>query len=427
MIRSKVSFAVCLLVWAASAAAQVTVELPLEGWYRPGRYMPVRITVADTAGAAEEQLILRGAGAVSTSLYVQGGRGAAMVPWMAAERLGEAAYRWRGRDVPLELPLRVMDSQQRLVGLTGTDRAAARGLFPHHNVLTVWLDPARPIAPPAAAWTVLDGVLLDSAAAGRIDEPALQTLLSAGTTVAVAADNPPHRGWPWQREGGLWVLRPQIAGPADGMANPAVYTPVGSWSPGAPASLRRRAAFLGLIVCLLVLGACLLRPRAAVLALLGVSAAATAGIGLWAARQTPVVWQGGDVLVYPDGPAQRDTWRYYAALRPTRAGVEWESLTWPIFAGRLQARMADMLLRCDESGRPIEFTFDVKSGMKLAMLTRTVAPAAAAEQAQTPVTSPLHPLVRGIYLRPGLAVAGQRPAAWPAWPTIVCTTRPSSP
>lgn len=424
MIRSNVSFAVCLLVWAASAAAQVTVDLPLEGWYRPGRYMPVRITIADPSAAAREELVLRGQGVISTSLAVANGKTLSIVPWLPLEAVSAPTYRWRGSDVPLNVPLRALENQQRLVGVASADAAAASGLFPDQQVVTVPLDQARPIPGPAMAWQTLDGVLLDAAAAGRLDELTMTQLASAGTVIAVTGQ-PPHSRWPWRREGRLWVLRPGIAGPTGATYNASAYRPVGGWVPGSPDATRRQIVFLGVIVSILLLGASLLRHRAAALAVVGVSVVAAAGIAWWSGRQAVVLEQIGEVRVYGDGSMQLDAWRYFAALRPTRTAVDWDRWMRPVLAGRAHAERANIVLRCDESTGPGEISFDLEPGMKLAFLWRMIDRPSTRPPTTMPVTSPLAVLVREQYLRPGLEIAGEAPPEYVDWPTVVCTTRPS--
>src|SRR5947208_11709610 len=67
-----------------NAAAPVDVSFPLEGHYREGRYMPVRVGVVD---AGTGTVTLTADGALATDLPVSAGRTDVVVPWLALREL----------------------------------------------------------------------------------------------------------------------------------------------------------------------------------------------------------------------------------------------------------------------------------------------------------------------------------------------------
>jgi len=107
----------CVLIWAQAALAQV--KLPLEGFFRPGRCMPVWVEPSDSP------LELRADGAVATE--VSAGRGG-VVPLLV---LGHQPGPMNG------IALRALSSDQRLVGLIGGDDGIASRLFPGQAIVSV--------------------------------------------------------------------------------------------------------------------------------------------------------------------------------------------------------------------------------------------------------------------------------------------------
>src|SRR5271170_2660479 len=72
-------------LFAAPAAAELTVSLPLGGYYHIGRYMPVRIS-GDTAASGVVKLT--GPDAMETKVPLDSGHVDVVVPWLV---LGEQA------------------------------------------------------------------------------------------------------------------------------------------------------------------------------------------------------------------------------------------------------------------------------------------------------------------------------------------------
>src|SRR5436309_13582927 len=71
-------FAFCLLTFPSLGDDAVT--LPLQGYYHPGKYMPIHVAISPNPGDSEVRLV--SPGAVGTFIVFEGGRIDATVPWL---------------------------------------------------------------------------------------------------------------------------------------------------------------------------------------------------------------------------------------------------------------------------------------------------------------------------------------------------------
>jgi len=241
--RSRAGVGLALLTYllvTPFVRADVTISLPLEGHYRPGRYMPVRVAIGNDGGA----ITLSAAGAVPTELEASANRDA-IVPWLAVTAaLRDPRWISAGSGShSIRLPLRVLDENEELVGVAGEDPGAARSVFPAKTIVPIALDLSQPRPGPAEAWEALDALVLSEAAFVRLKKAQWQTFAAAGTAVVVRSAHVPADGWPWRKVGDYWVLWRQPVGP-DSLLEPDVYLPTYGWERGWPASFRRQAIFV---------------------------------------------------------------------------------------------------------------------------------------------------------------------------------------
>ena len=437
--RLLVSAALLLLCCCADAAAQVQVSFPLQGHYRPGKYLPVRIT-ADASVTGP--VVLRAAGAVRLSVETRPGGTDVVVPWLAASDVRDVTWSTPGGASgavtgPVDAPLAPLEPRQVLVGAAGTSIAAAVEaatplLFPGQGIVPVPLPGTPPLRGDARAWEALDVIAFDDSPG----EAALADLLGAGISVVVRTERPPPAGdWPWRGGPGRWFISFTHYGPA-GVIVPEAYEPVSGWNPGWPAPLRRRVALLAVVFCILALGASLWRPtRRGVLATFAVAVAAACGFAVWAARQPHVREAVSGVTVRDERTTQRDRWTYARPLRSGDVWLEWDRYGKPVFASPRHFRGADLELRCAAGGRPLGYSWRAGAHTTLAFLSRGPGPPSPPyDPAQWAAsTSPLRDFARQGYAGSGDAVLGDPTVEMPPpdadrvehWPDVVVVRRPS--
>ncbi|HZK82547.1 MAG TPA: hypothetical protein VFC46_15800, partial [Humisphaera sp.] len=190
-------------------AADATLTLPLQGYYRPGHYMPVRVSArCDSPGAV---FSLRATNALTTQIKADGDTIDATVPWLSIRTIRDVNWSLGPADHPIELPLHPLEDDERLIGYAGADADALAPSFPGKKLIRVELNVADPLPGDVTAWESLDGIVLDSSAAGRLYESTVSALLSAGTTIAIRQSQKPGGGWPWKRQGAYWIMRAGVA------------------------------------------------------------------------------------------------------------------------------------------------------------------------------------------------------------------------
>jgi hypothetical protein len=398
-----VVFAIC-----PCCRAEVDVTFPLRGYYRIGKYMPVRV---ETDIAGDTPLVLRAEGAVTVSIDGSPAGIHTVVPLLAAETLRDVTWQVGGPgggEGRVTQTLTPLDPGQVLVGVIGADVAegvaAAAPLFPGKTVVPVPLAyPAPFLGPPfndLAAWEALDAVVFGEPQASTLTG----RLFEHGIAVVVARRDPGDR-FAWQRGPKGWSVSVATVGPSAAV-NPDAYDPVAAWRAGWPPGLRRQAVLLAGVFCILALAATLARPRGLSAALLVVLCAAAAFVFLqWGARRPTVCRAGGSVVVGSPSAVQDDRWTYVRPLRDGRVSEDWPAT--PVFASPHHLRASDMVLHCGASGRPVRFTWRGGAGTTMAFLSRRFAPPPRPGGAAQPApVSPLRELLPAGYLGPGVVLEG---------------------
>jgi len=410
------------VAWAASSAAQVSVSLPLNGYYRPGKYMPVRVSAAFADAPAGDAITLSGNGIVPTVLPLSGGRAEAVVPVLALTPTAGPLLWARGNSSPQPAgrALRPIDEGERLVGVASGEPPPLEAMFPEQAAVSVALDRHRPLPGAAEAWGSLDEVCLDELPAGL----PIGELLAGGMAVAVRSSRAPDSRWRWRRDGDWWTLRPQLLGPRTCLTE-AAYLPTYSWAAGRPAWFRRQVVAFAVLFCIAILAALLWRSRWSLAVIALACAASAAGVTWWSRRQSPLLRQGGSILVISPSMQQQDRWTYLTTPSPTNAVLPVEGVTWPVLAGAHQAQELHLSLRCAPDGGPDHLAVELAADHRVAFLSRNVSPTARKEIPANQAASPLAALVRNVYLTSGTARWGQLAAGEDAesWPTIIIESR----
>jgi hypothetical protein len=410
---------VALLALPAWGKADLSISLPLGPYYRPGKYIPVRMTAtvlepsdawavvaADNVSSKPTDLSV---GAMRTSINLRQGPVDAVVPWLV---LNARAKRPRLfiEDSPefVQGPeLRRLGDSERMVGWTTPDEPFARKLLKNApKIIPVLLDPAQPIRGHAVAWEMLDAIILDATSATRLDQGQLASLLACGVSVAVKSHDPPFPTWPWKQMGDYSVLQYDPAGPTTAGFHEAAYLPVADWQAGWSWPFRRRVLILAGICCVLILGLVLWRPPLAPLWVVLLVSVMLYGIEKWWSMQLAIQQAAGEIVVLDKGLTQTDGLTYQTSTAPRQATLHWSDVMHPLASDDIW-----MSLNCDPRGFPTEFFTRIPANRKVAYLSRTVGPRGPRTPPGMPVTSPLASLADAVYLQDGGKIAGQLPGA----------------
>jgi hypothetical protein len=401
-VRALVAIAILLI--ATPLRAETALRLPLDGYFRPGRCMPVMIQTNSSG------LTLNGDGIVPTE--VAAGR-SGVVPVLVLSSIAG----------PLnDLPLRALGENERLVASTSSDDGLAAKLFPEQSIVNVHIEPADLLTAAPLAWHALDAVVLD-----RAPEPKkLAALLANGTVVAVRSDDRPDRLWPWERSGEYWLLRIRLSGSAGAIWGDAVALPAVAWHPVMPTLTRLRIVLVGVIVILVLLGTLLTgRPRTSILVTLAMSLVSCAGIEIWR-RQLPAIRTASGQIVITDeqGLEQRDRWDYLTAPGGASGLSDGSRMQFPALRDGSQAKEVSLRLICSADGAD-RWSYRIPPRETLAFVLRTVVlPDGIPLGLSTSTRSPLQELARQAYLRPGARIIGElewgsRDPMRDHWPHVV--------
>lgn len=380
---------------ATQFSSASTITLPLGGVYRAGRYTPVLVTTESEAGT----LTIMAAGALDTSVAVQA-NSHLLVPWLTiSENLQAVSYvEPSGAQGSTAIRLRALSENDRLVGLVGTDAALARPIFPEAHIIPIDLGPAwNP--KPAAAWESLDAVIADeNSLPGLL--PALDTMLSAGTTIAVkTSTRPAIHSEEWTRSGPLWLLHrePMMA---HNPINPEVYAPTYDWVRGRTPVDRARVLILAIVLGIAVVGIALWRNRWAIWLIVAVCIGGMYVVFAYD-RQRPRMLE---LRLGVASSGQLDAWTWYSPISAAEGHHPFTNLSKPVFATRQQGQESNVVLNWSDDLSQRNFTFYLGRNQSLAFVDILPAPAIGAIKAE--VLPDVKDFADHLYIKPGDEVAG---------------------
>jgi hypothetical protein len=390
-----------VLAWQELAVA-AGVTFPTEGYYRPGRYMPVIVE-----GEGEVRISAEGA---VTTVVPAGGPARRVIPFLIVGSSARGlSVVLNGQDIGNLPQLRPLGNDEQLAGVAA-DVQWDPTREEHHKLIRIRLDPANPLPGPAIAWQSLDMVVMSSEALGRIDSENENVLRDGGTRIVVIQGKQP-------------VDRIAV-GPGGAMFSESAYLPTYAWQPAWPRTFRIYVlAAAGGFAIVLVLAA-MLRTRSAVWIATGVVAVALMAGGIWKWRSPAVFSAAGEVLPQrsQDIYTQHDRWYFQSARRATQGAFRWQDVTWPMFFDRSHFRQTQMQLHCDPRGEPVGFVYQLPANGRVAFLTRRWAELSEAPF-DLPVRSPLAGLVDQLYRSNSAKPLGARSgdhfgASIESWPAI---------
>jgi len=382
------------------AMAAVEVSLPLGGYWRPGKYMPVRVMAREAGNSLE----IGGDGVVPVRLMLREGRFDGVVPLLVISEPREIGDR----------PMRQVRPEQRLVGFTTIDIPFAQELFAGDTIVPIQLSAADPFPGAAAAWEMLDAVVLDN----TISNVTEQKLRELGTCGVVVAWRPGE------------VSRPNIIGPRAAAEDLAAFAPVQGWAADWPVAFRRGVILCAVAFSIIALGVGMVRLRYSAVVLVILCGAATVGLWMWWKNRPAVLIKCGAIVVRDGALAQRDLWVYQATASGSDSKMPWSDVMRPYFESKMDRVAMRPVLVCGEDGMPREFEFHLMAGQKVAFLMRSMIPTPQGPLREAQPMSPLERLAKRMYLHEGVQIAGESdsmmklelPKYGEQWPTLVIET-----
>jgi hypothetical protein len=387
---------------AVSGSAQGEISQPLQGYFRPGRCIPLHVSSVDGEVSGE--------GAVSTSWSGSPG----IVPVMI---VGDAPTSLKTSDGST-LSLRPAGDAERIVAFTRDTQQAAARLLSNEKRIEVTLDDADPLPGPTIAWEALDAIVLNPTAMSRLRAAQRAALLAAGVVLAATGDQPPDRVWPWTREGALWVLQYAPVGPGRELVDDAVYAPTYSWPAGWPAAFRGTVLAAGALIGITAVAVAMwLRPKRGVVGMILLAIVSTGAIAAWRRSLGIVSAAGGDVIVLHAPFVQRDAWVYERARGDGQRDVSFDGWVRPVLVSGGQ--LASIGLRLNATAGGMVYQYSARRGQTVAFVHREVVPSYDVQRREGH-QSPMWDLATGSYLASGRSVLGESPPSSPArWAGVV--------
>ncbi len=399
-VRPLITLLVISITTVNAAAQSLQLSFPLQGYYRAGEYMPVRVV------GESGDVILSASGAVPTRIAGVPPVQEAVAPLLLmTSNATEVTAQMNGQIVRAG-PLHALSPDERLVGVTEGNEAFAATLFPGKKVITVRVDPQFPNPASVPTWDALDAVVLDSA---QTIFPVVDNVLANGTIIAIKTQQSPESDWKWEHRGAYWVLNNPLYGPGGAEIDVDDYAPSFGLEPEEALAGRQLVVIGGALFGLLVVGAALLlRPRASLVVIVALSIGTIAIAVVAPTNKKTQELSRGTVEIFSGSAQQLDGWRYFRSWRQPEAGSENAyGLMYPVLASDSEIERFQLELRCRSIGAPERFVFTLPPHYTIAWLDRSmrgnIPRPHVARSMQTPFTS----LVNDKYLSQGVKELGR--------------------
>lgn len=385
-----------LMVSACVAHAQTQVSFPLDGWYHPGRFMPVQVQ-------ADGPITLHAAGAIATQVGQEGGPVRAVVPWLVIGNPTSANV----NDSPLELTLHPLSPQQKLIGYTTTSLDPD---LADPSAVAIAIDREQLLSSAPAAWQSLDRLVLDESTLARCTPEQAMGWLANGTELIAHSS-----AMPWVQQGAMWRVKLNLLGPSTARPSEQVYLPTLGWSPGWPAAMRYSILLAAIIFSGILLLLILLRWRWILWAATGFCLLSWLAIIGWQ-RITPAIFTAdGSIEVEGAVYHQQDHWRWLTAHSDTSARQYFDGLTLPLAYDPHHLDPMNIHLICRADGKPAYYSFALPSNNRVAFLSRQVSLSEVRQGHQVQpmppdrtsaalVRLPLNRLMQPLYMQQGVRV-----------------------
>jgi hypothetical protein len=412
-LRLCVSLFFLLIFWFGNGVRAQSLSYPLQGYYHPGRAMPVRWDSPSAGGSIE----LSAVGAITTRVNsTSQARG--IIPFIVVDPNPRQVS-----DRSLA-PLRALESTDVLLASTLDNDSAPASFFPNKHLVIVRIN-LDDLAGSATSWETLDGLLLTGEDLQKLAAQSRANLIMRGITLAVRTDYLPGYHAVRSRDHFWWKLPVGIEPPP--MISADAYGPVEGWTPGRPPPFRREIVLFAAIYCLIVCGIALWRSRWSPAVIVAASILASIFFAVRYVRQPSISHQSGGVYV-PGYPPLNDWWDYQISPRATDFAEPLypDDCFHPILADLSQLTDLNLTIHCDGSGNPVALSGELRSNVPFATLHRTNITSADPTSPELPVTTPLR-LLANTSFYPDTTIAGERAnrAVPGIWPTLILSRNPS--
>ena len=326
-------------------------SLPLDGYYRPGEYMPVKLGATQQTRIVAPQCVPT---IVAASSQPQ------IVPFLT---LSDAAVELKvGTQSFL---IRALKPNQRLIGLVDVEPAGIARVFPNHEIVTVKLERGDLQNAVGMSFDSLDVVVCSADTFMAIDAKTIDMLLDCGVTLAVRSSSPPDRRRTWETLEDFQLLRAMHPLPMNATPRQDVYQPIQSWRPQRSAGARLLMVLIGSALAVTVLAFSLLPRRFAAVSI--VSFCLVASLGIWmATRQRRArTWVVTGEIQHQ---SQKDVFHYFASADTQHFEESLRVAGYPIPYSLSHA--ADLNLQLHVDGERVSVSFDLNSTRRLCLLTR---------------------------------------------------------
>jgi hypothetical protein len=341
---------------ATSVCAQ-TIALPLDGYFRPGAYMPVKKGSGVFSSEKTPDPFL--ADSVTTDA-----KAGEVAPVFVLNALTDQLQCGDAK-----LPLHALAEDDRLVGRATHDDAVISQIFPQSHVINIELNPSNPLPGAAIAWDSLDAAVLESIEPNRI-----APLLATGMAIIIRSDARPDTTWPWQRVGDAWVLRP-VSTIQPSMSGESAYEPTYAWHPSHSPATRQMIVIIAVLASCAMLGTALWRSRWNIVALGIVAALVCGGVCWWRLTHGTILTMTREDRII-SSITQTARWTYQTSPARTQAEMKCDSATWPVFASQAHAESMHCVMECDATGQPVRFRYELPANTRMAFVSVDVGPTA---------------------------------------------------
>lgn len=354
-----------------------TFSLPVEGYFRQGRCMPVEF-----AGTPPRLFALPSAVPVQIESSTE-----QIVPVLMLgdlpQSLGQQTF------VPLS-------DREKLVLVIGSDFENVEQIFPDFATKTVRRSAS--ISGPSLAWEAVDALVSDQPIAPQTRD----AFLAQGTTLLVTATPKPDNEYPWQPFAGGWILR-SIA-PDLSSNTSSVYEPTVAWKPAATALARQVLLGITTLAALISLATFLIGSRWRTPVQVAVLGTMLIGLLVLYRSASPAHRKTVRINLFRNGVGQEDRWDYYKTNLPA-TDVAYGR---PVPVDLAHARNCHLTEIVGSAG--IQWQFALKPNASLAFVSRLVAPDhTQPSAAESQVPSTFTTMAQSLYGQPNSILEGGAP------------------